>query len=253
MTVTAKDLNSVKVYPIPSITYTLPETAHTYTIVNVVPETSELGNLKVEWLLENNFGFQDFGTYVDGTLDNNGGSIRFKHAGTYELIARITDETGRVYLFENGGRIQVLPVLNISFGLPESTHTDRTIDLRTCGNNNVLPVEWTITKNGAPVELSDVTEGSLNAYGGKICFTQVGDYTLTASMTDALGRVFSYSASTSVYPTPSILLGLPQDWYAGEDGTVSGTNLENLTASWTVTQGNDGAQPYNLYASGTLT
>jgi hypothetical protein len=245
----------VKVYPVPGISYTLPETAHTDTIVNVVPGISELGSLKVEWLLENGFGFQNFETYVDGTLDNSGGSIRFKHAGTYELIARVTDETGRIFLFENGGRIEILPVLSISFELPESTHTDRTIDLRTRGNNNVPPVEWAITKNGAPVELSDVTEGSLNAYGGKIRFTQVGDYTFTASMTDALGRMFSYSASTSVYPIPSILLGLPQNWYAGEDETVSvsGANLENLTANWTITQGSDGAQPYNLYTSGTLT
>lgn len=245
----------VKAYPVPGISYTLPETAHTDTIVNVVPETSELGSLKVEWLLENGFGFQDFGTYVDGTLDNSGGSIRFKHAGTYELIARVTDETGRVFLFENGGRIEVLPVLSISFELPEATHTDRTVDLRTRGNNNVLPVEWTITKDGEQVEPSDVMEGSLNAYGGKIRFTQTGDYTLTASMTDALGRVFSYSASTSVCPIPSISLSAPQIWYDGEAGTVgvSGTDLANLTADWTITKDDGGAEPYTNYASGTLT
>lgn len=245
----------VKVYPVPSISYTLPEAAHTDTIVNVVPETSELGSLKVEWLLENGFGFQDFGTYVSGTLNNTGGAIRFKHAGTYELIARITDETGRVFLFENGGSIEVLPVLNISFELPEATHTDRTIDLRTRGNNNVLPVEWTLTKDGEQVEPSGIMEGSLNAYGGKICFTQVGDYTLTASITDALGRVFSYSASTSVYPIPTISLSAPQIWYAGEAGTVSviGTDLENLTADWTVIKDDGGAEPYSNYASGTLT
>ncbi|WP_088224639.1 S-layer homology domain-containing protein [Desulfosporosinus sp. FKB] len=245
----------VKAYPVPSITYTLPETAYTDTTVNVVPETSELGSLKVEWLLENGLGFQDFGTYVDGMLDNKGGSICFKHAGTYELIARITDETGRVFLFENGGRIEVLPVLGISFELPKATHTDRTIDLRTRGNNNVLPVEWTITKDGEQVESSNVMEGSLNAYGGKIRFTQVGDYTLTASMTDALGRVFSYSASTSVYPIPTISLSAPQVWYAGEAGTVSvsGTDLANLTADWTVVKDDGGAEPYYNYASGTLT
>ncbi|MCQ1530133.1 S-layer homology domain-containing protein [Lutispora saccharofermentans] len=245
----------VKVYPVPSISYTLPETAHTDTVVNVVPESSELGSLKVEWLLENGFGFQDFGTYVSGTLDNTGGAIRFKHAGTYELIARITDETGRVFLFENGGKIEVLPVLNISFELPEATHTDRTIDLRTRGNNNVLPVEWTLTKDGEQVEPSGIMEGSLNPYGGKICFTQVGDYTLTASMTDALSRVFSYSASTSVYPIPTISLSAPQIWYAGEAGTVSviGTDLENLTEDWTVIKDDGGAEPYSNYASGTLT
>lgn len=245
----------VKVYPVPGISYALPETAHTDTVVNVIPETSEMDGLTVEWLLENGFGFQDFGTYVSGSLDNSGGSIRFKHAGTYELIARITDETGRVFLFENGGRIEVLPVLNISFELPEATHTDRTIDLRTRGNNNVLPVEWTITKDGEPVELSDVMEGSLNAYGGQIRFTQIGDYTITASMADALGRVFSYSASTTVCPIPSISLSIPQVWYGGEIGTVStsGTDLDNLTADWTVVKDDGGAEHYSAYASGTLT
>lgn len=245
----------VKVYPIPSIAYKLPETAHTDTTVNVVAETAELDGLKVEWLLENGFGFQDWATYIDGTLDNDGGSIRFKHAGTYELIARITDETGRVFLFENGGKIEVLPVLDISFELPVTTHTDRTVDLRTRGNNNVLPVEWTLTKDGKPAEITDTLEGSLNAYGGKIQFKDVGTYTLTASMTDALGRVFSYSASTTIYPVPSVSLSVPQTWYAGEAGTisVSGTDLENLTADWTITKDDGGAEPYSTYASGTLT
>ena len=244
----------VKVYPVPSISYTLPETAHTDTVVNVIPETLELNGLKVEWLCENGFGFQDWATYIDGTLDNNGGSIRFKHAGTYELIARITDETGRVFLFENGGKIEVLPVLSLSFELPESTHTDRTVDLRTRGNNNVLPVEWTLTKDGKPVEISDTLEGTLNACGGKIRFTETGEYILTASMTDALGRVFSYSASTTVYPLPTIELNTPQIWYAGEASgiSVSGTDLENLTADWTVIKDDGGAEPYSHYASGTL-
>ena len=244
----------VKVYPVPSIAYKLPETAHTDTLVNVVPETTELGGLKVEWLLENGFGFQDWATYIDGTLDNDGGSIRFKHAGTYELIARITDETGRIFLFENGGKIEVLPVLDISFELPETTHTDRTVDLRTRGNNNVLPVEWTLTKDGKPAEITDALEGTLNAYGGKIQFKDVGNYTLTASMTDALGRVFSYSTSTTVYPVPSVSLSVPQTWYAGEAGTisVSGTDIENLTADWTIIKDDGGAEPYSTYASGTL-
>ncbi|BAL01485.1 putative surface layer protein [Oscillibacter valericigenes Sjm18-20] len=144
----------IKVYPVPSIRYKLPETAHTDTTVTVTPETSELGSLKVEWLLENGFGFQDWSTYIDGTLNNSGGQIQFKHAGTYELIARITDDTGRVFLYEDGGKIEVLPVLDLSFELPASTYTDRTIDLRTRGNNNVLPVEWSLTKDGKPAELS---------------------------------------------------------------------------------------------------
>jgi hypothetical protein len=245
----------VKVYPIPGIAYKLPETAYTDTLVGVIPETLELGSLKVEWLCENGFGFQDFNTYIDGTLDNSGGTIRFKHAGTYELIARITDETGRVFLYENGGKIEVLPILNISFELPKATHTDRTIELRTRGNNNVLPVKWNLTRDGEPVELASAIDGTLNAYGGDIRFKDSGAYILTASMTDALGRIFSYSASTAVYPVPMITLSGPQVWYTGEAGavSVSGTDLENLTAEWTVVKDNGGAEHYSAHASGTLT
>lgn len=245
----------IKVYPVPGITYQLPETAHTDTPVSVIPKTMDLDGLTVEWLLENSFGFQNLATYLDGELTNNGGTIRFKHAGVYELIARITDETGRVFLYENCGKIEVLPVLSLSFELPAATHTDRTIDLRTRGNNNTLPTVWTITKDGNPAELTNVLEGSLNAYGGKIRFKEVGTYTLTASMTDALGRIFSYSASTTVYPVPTITLNVPLIWYTGEAGTitVSGTDLENLTASWKIIRDEGGLEPYEIYASGTLT
>ncbi|WP_243126687.1 S-layer homology domain-containing protein [Clostridium sp. HBUAS56010] len=245
----------IKVYPVPGITYQLPGTAHTDSIVSVIPQTVELNGLKVEWLLENSFGFQDLATYLDGTLTNSGGTIRFKHAGIYELIARITDETGRVFLYEEGGKIEVLPVLTISFELPYAIHTDRTLDLRTRGNNNTLPVVWVLTKDGEPVELTETLEGSLNAYGGKIRFKDVGTYTLTASMTDALDRVFSYSAVTTVYPVPSVSLSAPQVWYSGEAGAVSvtGTDLENLTANWTVSKDAGEAKPYGAYASGSLT
>ena len=244
----------VKVYPVPSTSYTLPETAHTDTLVQVDTESSEMEGLHVEWLLENGFGFQDFETYVDGTLDNSGGSIKFKHAGTYELIARITDETGRVFLFEKGGKVEVLPVLNISFELPEITHLDRTLDLRTRGNNNVLPVNWEIKKDGVPVDLSAVIDGDLNAYGGQIRFKEKGEYTLTSSMTDALGRVFSYAASTTVYPVPEILLTVPKTWYVGEEGTinVTGNHVDDLTTQWTIIKDDGGSEPYSNFASGEL-
>ncbi len=244
----------IKVYPVPGISYALPEAAHTDTIVRIDATTSELHGLTAEWLLENSFGFQDFGTYVSGTLNNSGGSIRFKHAGVYELIARITDETGRVFLFENGGRIEVLPVLSIDFELPEATHTARTVSLRTRGNNNALPVNWSLTKNGEPAVLADAIEGTFNAFGGDIRFKEAGTYTLTAAMTDALGRVFSYSASTAVYPIPRITLVAPQVWYAGEAGevSVSGADLEGMTAAWTLAKDGGEAEPYSIYASGIL-
>ncbi|OPY55756.1 MAG: Cellulosome-anchoring protein precursor [Pelotomaculum sp. PtaU1.Bin035] len=244
----------VTVYPVPELTFSLPATAHTDTNIPVAATAGEMDGLTVEWLVDNTYGFQDWDTYIDGRLDSDGGAIRFKHAGVYELVARTTDATGRVFLFENGSKTEVHPVLNIRFDLPEATYPDRTIDLRTTGNIAVLPTEWSVTKDGKAVPLVSCVEGSLNAQGGKIRFTGQGQYTLTASMTDALGRTFSHTDSVAVYPIPEFQLALPRTAYAGEAATaaVSGSNLENLTADWTLSAKGEADMPYTEYADGSL-
>jgi hypothetical protein len=246
--------SAVTVYPVPSFTFSLPATAHTDTAIPVTTTAEEMDGLTVEWMVDNTYGFQDWSTYVDGKLNNNGGTIRFKHAGVYELVARVTDATGRVFLFEYGNKTEVHPVLDIRFELPEATYTDRTIDLRTTGNIGVLPIEWVVTKDGKAVKLAEYVEGELNAQGGKIRFTEEGEYVLTASMTDALGRTFSYSSAVSVHPIPEIQLTLPQVSYAGEPVSVaiSGNHLDNLNTAWSISANGDDAAPYTDYASGSL-
>ena len=245
---------AVTVYPVPTLTFDLPSSVHTDTDVVIDTASTDMDGLTVEWLVDNTYGFQDWSTYVSGSLANDGGTIRFKHAGVYELVARVTDVTGRVFLFEPGDKIEVLPVLTISFDLPETTYPDRTVDLRTTGNNNVLPVEWSLTKDGKSVSLSTYIAGTLNAQGGKIQFSDDGKYVLTAAMTDALGRTFSYSDSITVYPVPEIELTLPQTGYVGEAAAVSvtGTHLDYLTAVWTISKGSGTAEPYIDYATGNL-
>ena len=245
---------TVTAYPVPALTFSLPESVHTDTDVVIDADSTDMDGLTVEWMVDNTYGFQDWDTYISGDLTNDGGTIRFKHAGVYELVARVTDATGRVFLFEPGDKIEVLPVLTIQFNLPETTYPDRTVDLRTTGNNNVLPVEWALTKDGKSVSLSTYIKGTLNAQGGKIQFADDGEYVLTATMTDALGRTFSYNDSITVYPISEIELTLPQTGYAGETTTVSvsGTHLDNLTTVWTVSKDGGEAAPYSDYVSGTL-
>ncbi len=245
---------TVTAYPVPALTFSLPESVHTDTDVAVDAVSTDMNGLTVEWLVDNTYGFQNWNTYISGSLTNDGGTIRFKHAGVYELVARVTDATGRVFLYEPGDKIEVLPVLTIKFELPETTYPDRTVDLRTTGNNNVLPVEWSLTKDGKSVTLSTYINGTLNAQGGKIQFTDDGEYVLTATMTDALGRSYSCSDSITVYPIPEIELTLPQTGYAGESAvaSVSGTVLDNLTAVWTISKDSGEAAPYSDFASGEL-
>jgi len=199
-----------KVYPVPSVSYTLPQYAHTDSDINVNVDSIEFDGLKIEWLVDNTFGFQDWATYVDGNLDNMEGHIKFKRAGIYELVARVIDETGRVFLFETGDKTEVFPVLDIKFELPHIAYTDSIIDFRTHGNNNVLPVEWSITKDGDPIAENKATDGSLNAHGGKITFLEQGEYVLTATMTDFLKRSFSYCQVIMIKPVVKYSFTMPE-------------------------------------------
>ncbi|WP_430885116.1 S-layer homology domain-containing protein [Fusibacter sp. JL216-2] len=225
-----------KVYPVPTITYSLPEYAHTDTDIKVDANSTEINDLTVEWLLDNTFGFQDWSTYVDGTLNNDGGTIQFKRAGIYELVARIIDETGRVFLFEPGDRTEVLPVLNIDFELPKLAYTDSTMDIRTHGNNSVLPVEWKITKDGEEISMNKAILGELNAYGGKITFLNAGDYVLTATITDFLGRSFSHSQEISIHPVIQYTFTMPESIHFGKTFEVEtrSLNLDENQVKWTL-------------------
>jgi hypothetical protein len=225
-----------KVYPVPTITYSLAEYAHTDTDIKVDVNSTEINDLTVEWLHDNTFGFQDWSTYVDGTLNNDGGTIQFKRAGIYELVARIIDETGRVFLFEPGDRTEVLPVLNIDFELPKLAYTDSTMDIRTHGNNSVLPVEWKITKDGEEISMNKTILGELNAYGGKITFLNAGDYVLTATITDFFGRSFSHSQEISIHPVIQYTFTMPESIHFGKTFEVEtrSLNLDENQVKWTL-------------------
>jgi len=227
---------SFKVYPVPAVGYTLAKYAHTDSDVNVEVNSTELDGLKIEWLVDNTYGFQDWSTYVEGNLNNSGGSIRFKRAGVYELVARITDETGRVFLFETGDKIEVLPVLDIGFELPKSAYTDSIINIRTYGNNNVLPVEWSISKDGEVISEEQAISGSLNAQGGKITFLTDGDYILTATMTDFLERSFSYSQEITINPVIEYSFTMPNSIHYGREFEVKvdSKNLGTNKVRWTL-------------------
>ena len=246
--------SAVTVFPVPKLAFSQPGTTHTDTVIPVTTTKEDMDGLVVEWLVDNTYGFQDWATYVDGKLDNDGGTIRFKRAGVYELVARVTDATGRVFLFECGNKTEVHPVLSICFELPEATHTDRTIDFRTTGNIGILPIEWSITKDGKAVSLENYMEGALNAQGGKIRFIEDGKYVLTAEMTDALNRTFSHSSTVVVYPIPKVEFTLPEAVHTDKtvDVAVAATKLGDLNITWSIMR-NDETVKWQDFIDGTLT
>jgi hypothetical protein len=244
---------SFKVYPVPAVRYSLPEYVHTDTDIAVKTETTDLDGLTVEWLVDNTFGFQDWPTYVDGTLTNGGGTIRFKRAGVYELAARVTDETGRVFLYESHDKCEVLPVLTLAFDLPEFAYTDTAIDLRTHGNNQVLPVDWSVTKDGKSIPLSEAFSGGLNAQGGKITFKDDGEYVLTAAMTDYLKRSYSHSESICILPVVQYAFVMPQTVHYGTEFEVAAKNVQHIgsyTVVWTLQKDGNPSQYQGTLGNG---
>ena len=234
-----------KVYPVPAVSYSLSKYAHTDTDVVVKTETANLDGLTIEWLVDNTFGFQDWSTYVSGKLTNNGGTIRFKRAGIYELVARVTDETGRVFLYESKDRCEVLPVLTIDFELPAFAYTDTDLDIRTHGNNNVLPVEWSVSKDGKNIPLSEAFSGSLTPQGGKITFRSDGEYVLTAMMTDYLKRSYSHSGSIRILPVVQYTFTIPQTVHYGAEFDVVAKDVQHIgsyTVVWTLQKDGNAAQ-----------
>ncbi|MDA3731404.1 S-layer homology domain-containing protein [Niameybacter massiliensis] len=230
---------AVKVYPVPTVTYTQPKLIHTDTEVEINTTTTDLDDLTLEWLVDNTFGYQDWNTFVTGKLHNEGGSIHFKRVGIYELVARITDETGRVFLFEPKNKTEVLPVLALGFTLPEIAYTDTQINIRTSGHNNTLPVEWTLTKDGKEVYVVQALDGTLNKLGGKVTFKEHGNYVLTATMTDLLGRSYAHSESITIMPIFDFAFTMPVEVHYGTEFAVTvekAEHMENAAVAWTLTK-----------------
>lgn len=249
---TFEDSKNITVYPVPNITFDLAEAVHTDDVLSVNTVLTDMEGLTAVWYVDNTYGFQDWNTFIDGKLTNSGGSLRFKRAGVYDLQARVTDSTGRVFRF-NSGKVEVLPVLSLSFELPATGYTDTQIDLRTRGNNNVLPVEWTLMKNGEIIPLDQAVSGTLNAQGGKIRFTEVGEYRLTASMTDALGRVFSYSGKISIYPLYNCNFSMPSTIHTGQSFAVnmgSDVKLNGKSIAWSLSKDGNSAAVSEFFKGG---
>ena len=226
-----------EVYPVPQMTIRLPATGHTDTVLQVETAAQEMDGLTAEWVLDNTYGFQDWATFASGTLTNGGGRVRLTRAGIYELGARVTDATGRVFFFTAENKTEILPVLSLSFTLPATAYTDTVLNIRTRGNNNMLPVSWTATRDGAGVSLDNLMDGSLTALGGDVSLTAPGVYELTATMTDALGRGYTHSESVEVYPLLTPALSMPETAFVGEAvlAEASYPATHSYPVSWSLT------------------
>lgn len=128
---------------IPDITFDIPEWAYTDDVLSLTTKLKdeEIGTLKVDWSIkrasEDDTSVlvdDDIDTRAEYSLNNNGGAIRFKDSGYYELIGTVTDEVGQSYSFGDEIRIYPLPTAvikdNMTYGdTPFTTKENRKYQL----------------------------------------------------------------------------------------------------------------------------
>jgi hypothetical protein len=176
------------------VRFELPETSHADTEINVMPVWKYTQSF--EWSLaktaaDNSEQPVELTDAVTGSLGLEGGTIQFKKDGTYTLTATAKNAGGKETTLSK--TVTVYPVLDLTFDLPETTHTDKSVTLA------YAPASSGRRKKTAKrLPLTDILDGALGSEGGTFAFKSKGGYTLTAAVTDETGRVFTHMESTKV-------------------------------------------------------
>lgn len=229
------------VYPIPEVSWTLPSYAHTDTEFNVPVKSTNVSGIEgttIKWFIDDTYGLrQNWDTYVAGNLTAEPGTIRIKHAGIFTIGCEVTDATGRVFTFD-GPSIEVLAEQELNVEITETeVYVGHDAEVLTLGNNNTLPIRWSLKKDGQAVDIDKYVTGDLNNYGGFIQFTEAGSYELIGTMTDGLGREFSDSDTIEVLPVGGLSFSLSEMEYVGNEVPVimdTLVNPGNADVQWSV-------------------
>ena len=154
------------------------------------------------------------------------------------MTASVTDDLDRT--FTASETISVWDTMSLSFKLPEFAHPDETVKVKmTSTNLGENKVEWSLTVDGQPVSLAAGIKGSLDNEGGSVKFLQTGTNVLTASVTDGLGRDFTYEQTIEVYPVLSLTLTADAAAHTDEQINVSLSKDTDLPVTWKITPSND--------------
>lgn len=197
---------TISVWTTMRLSFRLPVFAHTDETVVVRMTSENLGKHKVEWSLTVDGQPVSLPAGIKGSLDNEGGTVKFMRTGTNVLTASVTDDLSRVFTYEQ--TIEVYPVLHLELTADAAVHTDGQInvDLR---RDTDLPVTWKVSPSNDPSTAAAYT-GTLADEGGTIQITTAGSYDIAATVKDATGRVFTApTATVMVYPVAGLRFTLP--------------------------------------------
>ncbi|WP_300447420.1 S-layer homology domain-containing protein [uncultured Oscillibacter sp.] len=224
----------LEVWPVIVLTLDAPETAH----IDQTAAVSLSGtDLDVVWEVAS-----EDGAAIDNALTNSGGEITFPAAGNYTVSASVTDYLGRTFIAS--AAISVWDTMGLSFKLPEFSHPDETVKVKmTSENVGDSKIAWSLSVDGQSVSLSAGINGTLDNAGGNVKFIQTGTNILTASVTDGLGRAFTYEQTIKVYPVLSLGLSADAAAHTDEPISISLNKDTGLPVAWSVTPSNDPSTP----------
>ncbi len=209
----------------PTIAFDLP--AYRYVGDSVSVKTTLTGAETVTWELTRD----GKSAPMPEGFTKDGGICYFMEAGRYTLKGSVENSGGKAYCEK---AVEVLPIGEIAFSLPEYGYTDRTEDVKLLTKNDLTgSVVWTLTKDGANQPLASFTKD-----GGTLALTETGKYILTATLTDAAGKQYTASQSITILPVivPTVTASVDK---VHEDDTVEiGLTVEGGkpdSVRWTLT------------------
>jgi hypothetical protein len=109
--------------PAPSVSFNLPANLHIDDTFRLNTITANIDGLDIVWSLKRNNADVKLSDFVEGTLNNSGGFIRFKQDGVYRLTATVTDGLGRTAVFSSS--VTVYPIIVLTIDLPDTLHADQ--------------------------------------------------------------------------------------------------------------------------------
>lgn len=226
---------TIQVWDTMQLSFRLPEFAHPDEIVKVKMTSENIGENKICWSLTVDGQPVKLSDGIKGSLDNEGGSVRFLKVGKNVLTASVTDGLGRTFTHEQ--TIEVYPLLSLELSSELAVHTDEQLHV-SLNRNTELPVSWKICPSNDPP--ADTTySGELTDNGGTIQIENAGVYDISASVTDATGRIFAAkTVSVTVYPVAGLRFTLPAA--AWTDSSIPldllSSDLQDQDVVWTLTK-----------------
>ena len=202
----------------------------------------------VEWSLEKDGKPVNMGDYIEGDLDVDGGTIKFKAPGENDLIGKFTDKYGNTWTVIKHFSIKDKPAADDPFTIKSSapryakTGDDVGITIIPSDPSKLASVDMKIfDKDGKELPLDEIIEGSVGTTGGTIKFKKPGDYTIRLLAKDKDGKVYELDNPITVTDAAPTSTGVTSS-AAGNTGNTGNTQPTGNTGNTGNTQptGNTG-------------